>query len=51
MDTYSQLLITLENKMNKAENDKIKAELERDRAIQETKEIRQRYIDIMSNNI
>ena len=50
MDTYSQLLITLENKMNKAEKDKIKAELERDRAVQETREIRQRYIDIMSNN-
>ena len=36
--------------MNKAETDKIKAELERNRAIQETKEIRQRYIDIMSNS-
>ena len=51
MDTYSQLLVALENKMNKAEKDKIKAELERDRAVQETREIRQRYINIMSNNI
>ena len=50
MNTYSQLLIALENKMNNAEKDKIKAELERDRAVQETREIRQRYINIMSNN-
>ena len=50
MDTYSQLLITLEKKMNKAENDKKKAENERDKAIMETRNIRERYINIMSNN-
>ena len=51
MDTYSQLLVALESKMNKAEKDKIKAELERDKAVQEIREIRQRYINIMSNNV
>ena len=50
MDTYSQLLLTLENKMNKAENDKKKAELERDKAIVETRNIRERYINILSSN-
>ena len=50
MDTYSQLLITLEKKMNKAEIDKKKAESERDKAIIETRNIRERYINIMSNN-
>ena len=50
MDTYSQLLITLEKKMNKAEVDKKKAENERDKAIMETRNIRERYINIMSNN-
>ena len=50
MDTYSQLLIALEKKMNKAENDKKKAENERDKAIMETRNIRERYINIMSNN-
>ena len=50
MDTYSQLLITLEKKMNKAEIDKQKAENERDKAIMETRNIRERYINIMSNN-
>ena len=50
MDTYSQLLLTLENKMNKAEIDKKKAEFERDNAIMETRNIRERYINIMSSN-
>ena len=50
MDTYSQLLLTLEKKMNKAELDKKKAESERDKAILETRNIRERYINIMSNN-
>ena len=50
MDTYSQLLITLEKKMNKALIDKNKAENERDKAIMETRSIRERYINIMSNN-
>ena len=50
MDTYSQLLITLEKKMNKALIDKNKAENERDKAIIETRSIRERYINIMSNN-
>ena len=50
MDTYSQLLLTLEYKMSKGEKDKIKAEMGRDKAVQETREIRQRYINIMSNN-
>ena len=50
MDTYSQLLLTLEKKMNKAELDKKKAESERDKAILETRNIRERYIHIMSNN-
>ena len=50
MDTYSQLLLTLENKMNKAENDKKKAEFERDKAILETRNIRERYINILSSN-
>ena len=45
MDTYSQLLLTLENKMNKAEIDKKKAEFERDNAIMETRNIRERYIN------
>lgn len=42
MDAYSQLLLTLENKMNKAEIDKKKAEFERDNAIMETRNIRER---------
>ena len=50
MDAYSQLLLTLENKMNKAEIDKKKAEFERDNAIMETRNIRERYINIMSSN-
>ena len=50
MDAYSQLLLTLENKMNKAEIDKKKAEFERDNAIMETRNIRERYINIMSTN-
>lgn len=50
MDTYSQLLMALEKKMNKAENDKKKAELERDKAYIEIRNIRERYINIMSNN-
>ena len=50
MDTYSQLLVALEKKMNKAEIDKKKAENERDKAIMETRNIRERYINIMSNN-
>ena len=50
MDTYSQLLIALEEKMHKAENEKIQAEMERDKAVQETKDIRQRYINIMSSD-
>ena len=36
--------------MNKAENDKKKAELERDKAYIEIRNIRERYINIMSNN-
>ena len=47
MDTYSQLLITLEKKMNKAEIDKKKAENERDKAIMETRNIRERYINLL----
>ena len=50
MDAYSKLLLTLENKMNKAEIDKKKAEFERDNAIMETRNIRERYINIMSSN-
>ena len=36
--------------MNKAELDKKKAESERDKVILETRNIRERYINIMSNN-
>ena len=50
MDAYSQLLLTLENKMNKAEIDKKKAEFERDNAIMETRNIRERYINILYSN-
>ena len=50
MDTYSQLLMALEKKLNKSENDKKKAELERDKALIEIRNVRERYINIMSNN-
>ena len=47
MELYSELLQTLEMKVKEAENKKINAENERDKAINDVREIRQRYINIM----
>ena len=47
MELYSELLQTLEMKVKDAENKKINAENERDKAINDVKETRQRYINIM----
>ena len=47
MESYSELLQTLEMKIKQAESQKINAENERDKAINDVKEIRQRYINIM----
>ena len=47
MELYSELLQTLEIKVKEAENKKITAENERDKAINDVREIRQRYINIM----
>lgn len=47
MEMYAQILETLESKAKQAEYDKINAENERDKAINDVKEIRQRYINIM----
>ena len=47
MELYSELLQTLEIKVKDAENKKINAENERDKAINDVREIRQRYINIM----
>ena len=47
MELYSELLQTLEMKVKDAENKKINAENERDKAINDVREIRQRYINIM----
>lgn len=47
MELYSELLQTLEIKVKEAENKKINAENERDKAINDVREIRQRYINIM----
>ena len=47
MELYSELLQTLEIKVKDAENKKINAEKERDKAINDVREIRQRYINIM----
>ena len=47
MELYSELLQTLEIKVKEAENKKITAENERDKAINYVREIRQRYINIM----
>jgi len=47
MELYSELLQTLEMKVKDAENKKLNAENERDKAINDVKEIRQRYINIM----
>ena len=51
MELYSQLLQTLENKINKAENEKINALKERDKAINDIKVLRQRYTNIMGDEI
>ena len=51
MELYSQLLQTLENKINIAEIEKKKALNERDKAINDVKILRQRYINIMGNEI
>ena len=50
MELYSNLLQTLENKYKQAENDKILAQNERDKAINDVKKIRQRYINIMGGD-
>ena len=47
MESYSELLMALEMKVKEAENQKNIAENERDKAINDVKEIRQRYINIM----
>ena len=47
MELYSELLQTLEIKVKDAESKKITAENERDKAINDVREIRQRYINIM----
>ena len=47
MESYSELLQTLEMKIKEAETLKINAENERDKAINDVREIRQRYINIM----
>ena len=47
MESYSELLQTLEMKIKEAESQKINAENERDKAINDVREIRQRYINIM----
>ena len=47
MESYSELLQALEMKIKEAENQKINAENERDKAINDVREIRQRYINIM----
>ena len=47
MELYSQLLQTFENKIKEAENEKVLAQNERDNAINEVKEIRKRYLNIM----
>ena len=49
MELYSELLQTLENKINIAENDKKNALNERDKAINDVKALRQRYINIMGD--
>ena len=49
MELYSQLLQTLENKVTIAENDKRKALKERDKAVNDVKALRQRYINIMGD--
>ena len=47
MELYSELLQTLEMKVKDAESKKLNAESERDKAINDVREIRQRYINIM----
>ena len=47
MEAYSEILQALEMKIKEAENQKINAENERDKAINDVREIRQRYINIM----
>ena len=49
MELYSQLLQTLENKITIAEKDKKNALNERDKAINDVKILRQRYINIMGD--
>jgi len=49
MELYSQLLQTLENKLTIAENDKRNALNERDKAINDVKALRQRYINFMGD--
>ena len=47
MDEYSEILQASELRIKEAENQKINAENERDKAINDVREIRQRYINIM----
>jgi len=49
MELYSQLLQTLENKLTIAENDRRNALNERDKAINDVKALRQRYISFMGD--
>ena len=49
MELYSHLLQTLENKLTIAENDKRNALNERDKAINDVKALRQRYINFMGD--
>jgi hypothetical protein len=50
MESYSEILSALEEKIQKAEEEKLQAEKERDEAINNVKVIRQRYISIIGND-
>ena len=49
MEGYANLFVSFEEKIKKAEESKIKAEKEKEEAIEEVKKIRQRYINILDN--
>lgn len=50
MEGYAHLLSAFEEKIREAEDAKLNAERERDNAINDVKEIRQRYIKILGSN-
>jgi hypothetical protein len=49
MEGYANLFVSFEEKIKQAEESKIKAEKEKEEAIEEVKKIRQRYINILDN--